>query len=186
MPDIVLPSDHSAPLLAGFRQGGDVIYPRHTETTASPEPTVRDLADCSWQRDLNAQVRAQSAAIGAQLRELGIADGTVESSPFCRTRQTAELVFGHLAKVNPDLFYHVSQLPAEVLAADTKLIARLGQRPPEGGNLVLVGHAPHHARRVRCRAARRAGRDREIDRRDGTFRIVGRLSVNGISVTGGL
>lgn len=115
MPDIVLPSDHSAALLAGLHQGGHVNYPRHTETAASP---------------------------GAQLRELSIADGTVESSPICRTRQTAELVFGRLAKVNPDLFYHVSQLPAEVLAADTKLTARLGQRPPVGGNLVLVGHAP--------------------------------------------
>jgi len=146
---------------------------------------VFDLADCSWQRNLNAQGRAQAAALGAQLRALGISAATVESSPFCRTRETAELVFGRAAKVNPDLFYHVSQTPAEVAVADARLQARLARRPPAGDNVVLVGHAP--TMRDVSGVELPEGQGAIVKPAgDGTFHIVGRLSANGISSGSGL
>lgn len=173
-------ADPQAALAAGLRQGGYVIYLRHAETATTPEPAVRDFADCSWQRNLNAEGRAQAMAIGAQLRALGISATTLEASPFCRTRETAELVFGRPATVDPGLFYHATQTPAEVAAADAKLQARLGQLPPSGGNLVLVGHAP--TMRDVSGVELPEGQGAIVKPNgDGTFRVVGRLGVDGIS-----
>ena len=177
-------ADPQAALVAELRQGGYVIYLRHAETAATPEPAVRDFADCSWQRNLNAQGRAQAAALGAQLRALGISATTVESSPFCRTRETAELVFGRAAKVNPDLFYHVSQTSAEVAVADARLQTRLARRPPAGDNIVLVGHAP--TMRDVSGVELPEGQGAIVKPAgDGTFRIVGRLGAGGISAGAG-
>lgn len=101
-------SDPNAALLADLRQGGYIIYLRHAETETTPEAVVRDLMDCSWQRNLSAAGRRQAAALGDLLRDQGIAVWLVEVGPFCRTRQTAEIAFGRASAVNPDLFYHVS------------------------------------------------------------------------------
>jgi phosphohistidine phosphatase SixA len=177
-------ADPQAALVAALRQGGYVIYLRHAETAPTPEPAVRDFGDCSWQRNLNAQGRAQAVALGAQLRALGISAATVESSPFCRARETAELVFGGEPKVNPDLFYHVSQTPAEVAAADAKLQARFARPPPAGGNVVLVGHAP--TMRDISGVVLPEGQGAIVKPAgDGTFLIVGRLGAGGISAAGG-
>jgi broad specificity phosphatase PhoE len=177
-------ADPQAALVAELRQGGYVIYLRHAETAATPEPAVGDFADCSWQRNLNAQGRAQATALGVQLRALGISAATVESSPFCRTRETAELAFGRAAKVNPDLFYHVSQTPAEVAVADARLQARLARRPPAGDNVVLVGHAP--TMRDVSGVELPEGQGAIVKPAgDGTFRIVGRLGAGGISAGAG-
>ena len=177
------PADPSDALRADLRQGGYVIYLRHAETDTMPEPMVRDLADCIWQRNLNARGHAQADAIGAQLRGLGITAGRLEASPFCRTRQTAERVFGRLAMVNPDLYYHVSQSPQQVAATDAKLKARLGQRPSGGGNLVLIGHAPT-MRNVSAVELPEGQGAIVKPNGDGTFRVVGRLDENGVSAAG--
>lgn len=176
-------ADPQAALLAGLRQGGYIIYLRHAETRATPEPSVGDLADCSWQRNLNDDGFAQAAALNAQVRELGIAVSALEASPFCRTRQTADLVFGQQARINPDLYYHVTQTPAEVAVADATLRARLGKLPPRGGNLVLVGHAP--TMRDAAGVELPEGQAAIVKPNgDGTFRVVGRLGVGGVSAVG--
>jgi phosphohistidine phosphatase SixA len=46
------------------------------------------------QRNLTDGGRADARAIGAAIRSLGIPIGEVLASPFCRTRETAELIFG--------------------------------------------------------------------------------------------
>lgn len=173
-------SDPNAALLADLRQGGYVIYLRHAETETTPEPVVRDLADCSWQRNLSAAGRAQAAALGAVLRQQGIAVAAVEASPFCRTRQTAEIAFSRAPAINSDLFYHVSQTPEQVAAANAALKAMLGRRPPAGGNLLLVGHAPTMRDAATVELPEGEGAIVKPGG-DGTFRVVGRLGTNGIS-----
>ena len=56
--------------------------------------------DCAHQRNLTDGGRADARAIGAAIRSLGIPIGEVLASPFCRTRETAELIFGR-ATVSP-------------------------------------------------------------------------------------
>ena len=173
-------ADPNAALLADLRQGGYVIYLRHAETATTPEPAVRDLADCSWQRNLSAAGRVQAAALGAVLQQQGIAVATIEASPFCRTRQTAEIAFGRAPTINPELLYHVSQTPEQVAAANAALKAMLGRRPPAGGNLLLVGHAP--TMRDAATVELPEGEGAIVKPAgDGTFRVVGRLGTNGIS-----
>jgi hypothetical protein len=85
--------------------------------------------------------------------------------------------------VNPDL-HHVSQTPAEVAVADARLQARLARRPPVGDNVVLVGHAP--TMRDVSGVELPEGQGAIVKPAgDGTFRIVGRLGVSGISAGAG-
>jgi phosphohistidine phosphatase SixA len=179
IPAEVLASEGYKSLVADLRQGGFVIYLRHAVTETTPEPVVRDLADCGWQRDLSADGRRQAAAIGARLAELQVPVTTVEASPFCRTRQTAEIAFGRAPTINGELFYHVTQTPEQVAAANARLRARLAAPPPRGANIVLVGHSPtmKEASGVELpegqgAVVRPAG--------DGTFRIMARLTESGI------
>ncbi|MGQ0582210.1 MAG: histidine phosphatase family protein [Reyranella sp.] len=181
MPMALAPaSDPNAALLADLRQGGYIIYLRHAETETTPEPVVRDLADCSWQRNLSAAGRAQAAALGAVLRQQGVALAAVEASPFCRTRQTAEIALGSAPVINPDLFYHVSQTPEQVAAANAALKVMLGRRPPAGGNLLLVGHAPTMREAATVELPEGQGAIVKPGG-DGTFRVVARLGMDGIS-----
>jgi len=170
--------DPYAALIADLRHGGYVLYLRHAETETMGESVVHDLGDCSWQRNLNQHGREQAAIIGAKFRELGVSFSRIEASPFCRTRQTAEIAFGRTPALNSDLFYHVTQTPEQVAAADAKLKLRLGQR--QAGNLALVGHAPT----MRDVAAVELPEGQGALVRpngDGTFRVVARVSVNGIT-----
>lgn len=169
-----------AALLGDLRQGGYVIYLRHAETAATPEQAVGDLGDCSWQRNLNDDGRRQAAMVGARLIEQGIAVAVLEASPFCRTRQTAELAFGRAPRINPDLLYHVTQTPEQVAAANAKFKARLAERPPAGGNLVLVGHSPTMKEASSVELAEGQGAIVKPNG-DGSFRVVGRLSEAGIT-----
>lgn len=171
--------DPQAALLAGLRQGGYLLYLRHAETAVTPEPAVRDLEDCGWQRNLSQQGRAQAAALGAMLRQQGVAFAAVESSGFCRTRQTAELVFGRAPTVSADLLYHVSQTPAEIAAATARLKALLGRRPA-AGNVALVGHAPTFRDVTGIELAEAQGAIVK-PAGDGMFIIVGRVDVHGVS-----
>ncbi len=172
-------ADPQAALLAGLRQGGYLLYLRHADTAVAPEPAVRDLQDCGWQRNLSERGRAQAVALGTMLRQQGIPVSAVESSGFCRTRQTAELAFGRAPTVSADLFYHVSRTPAETAADTLRLKARLG-RLPAAGNVVLVGHAPTFRDVTGIELGEGQGAIVK-PAGDGTFIVVGRFDADGIS-----
>jgi phosphohistidine phosphatase SixA len=178
-PSARAPLDPYAALLADLRQGGYVFYLRHGETETALESEVRDLRDCRWQRNLNDYGREQAAAIGARFRELGIAFAQVEASPFCRTRETAELVFGGAPLLNYALYYHATQTLAAIEATNARLKARLGQRPTRG-NLALVGHAPTMREAAKVELPEGHGALVKPNG-DGTFRVVARVSGKGIS-----
>ncbi|MBX9947298.1 MAG: histidine phosphatase family protein [Reyranella sp.] len=164
---------------ADLQRGGYIVYLRHAETATTPEPAVRDLADCAWQRNLNAQGRAQAGAIGARFRALDIPVTTLESSPFCRAVQTAELAFGRKPTIDSGLFYHVSQSPAQIAAGVAWLKERLS-RPPASGNTVLVGHAPPFKGVTGIELAEGQGAIAKPNGA-GSFRVVALISGNGIS-----
>jgi phosphohistidine phosphatase SixA len=118
--------------------------------------------------------------VGGRLSEQDIPVAALEASPFCRTRQTAELAFGRVPQVNADLLYHSTQTPEQVAAANAKLKARLAAPPPAGGNVVLVGHSPTMKEAAAVELPEGQGAIVKPTG-DGSFRIVARLTEAGIT-----
>lgn len=84
-----------AALAAAIRSGGYIVYFRHTATDFSQnDEKMRDFDDCANQRNLTDAGREQAKKIGAAWRRLNIPVGRVLASPYCRTREVAQLAFG--------------------------------------------------------------------------------------------
>ncbi len=82
--------------LEQLRAGGFVLYLRHGRTDNShPDrvPSV-DFNDCTTQRPLTAEGRADCARIGAALRQARIPIGDVHVSPLCRAKDSAAAALG--------------------------------------------------------------------------------------------
>src|SRR6266704_7202881 len=89
------------PLLAALKAGGLVLYFRHTSTDfGQNDDQMSGYEDCARQRNLTDRGRDEARQIGAAIRRLRIPIGEVLASPFCRTRETAQLIFGR-ATVSP-------------------------------------------------------------------------------------
>lgn len=91
-----LASDGSAPTLAALlRAGGCVMMLRHAQTEAGiGDPPGFTLGNCSTQRNLSDEGRAQSRRIGAWFQSQGLQPRAVQSSAWCRCIDTATLAFG--------------------------------------------------------------------------------------------
>src|SRR5262245_46603291 len=90
-----------AELLAALRQGGYVLYFRHAATDFSQnDEKMKRYEDCADQRNLIDRGRADARAAGAAIRALKIPVERVLASPFCRTVETAQLMFGRAEKMN--------------------------------------------------------------------------------------
>ena len=86
---------NAAALAAALKSGGYIIYFRHTATDFSQnDEKMRDFDDCANQRNLTDAGREQAKKIGAAWRGLNIPVGRVLASPYCRTREVAQLAFG--------------------------------------------------------------------------------------------
>jgi virginiamycin B lyase len=128
-------------LTRSLHGGGLVVVFRHAATDFSkPDQDNVVVADCSTQRNLSTQGRADARAIGRGVRRLGLPVGKVYASAYCRTLETARLAFGR-ATVHPAL---LNTIAAEHDAAWRKQIrdARklLGTKPAPGELTVLVTH----------------------------------------------
>lgn len=83
--------DDTAALL---RAGGVVIAFRHALAPGTFDPPGFRLGDCSTQRNLSAEGRAQAGRIGAWFGARSLVPARVRSSPWCRCVDTATLAFG--------------------------------------------------------------------------------------------
>jgi broad specificity phosphatase PhoE len=138
---LVLPAPARAgeDLWARLKAGGQVILIRHTITTPGVgDPPGMRLEDCSTQRNLSAEGRADAGRIGGAFRARGIPVARVLSSPWCRCLETARLAFGGEPEPWAPLgnLFGRPERRAEQVAA---MRARVGE-PLTGGNLVLVSH----------------------------------------------
>jgi len=163
-------------LLADLRKGGYVVYFRHAATDFSQnDERMKRYEDCADQRNLIDKGRADARAAGAAIRELGIPVDRVLASPFCRTVETAQLLFGRAEKMS-----EVRGGPA--VAADSDRYSELRKilatpvRP--GTNLVVVSHGnpfysvagPPYLAEGEAAVVQPLGRD---------FRIVARIRIDG-------
>lgn len=74
-------------------QPGTMVLFRHALAPGSGDPPGFRLNDCSTQRNLSEEGRAQARRIGLAFKTRRIEVGSVWSSQWCRTRETADLAF---------------------------------------------------------------------------------------------
>lgn len=128
-PSISTPTGpHPVELINLLRKGGYVIYIRHAKTDFSQKDTTADYDNCAGQRNLTDEGRMQAKNMGAAFRALGIPVGRVIASPYCRTRETAELAFGKYERANH--YETAKSMTKDLLAA----------APADGPNTIMVAH----------------------------------------------
>jgi hypothetical protein len=130
--------------VAALRAGGFVLYFRHTSTDfGQNDEKMTGYEDCAAQRNLTDQGRAEARAVGNDIRALGIPVGDVLASPFCRTMETARLIFGRATSTPAVRGGPAVPESPERYAALRELLAA---SVPRGTNVVIVSHGnPYRA-----------------------------------------
>lgn len=135
---------HEESFWSAIKKGGHVVLIRHVRT----EPGVGDppgftIGDCSTQRNLSAQGRADAKRIGTAFRNRAIPVDAVLSSRWCRCVDTAQLAFGRVetAPMIDSMFTDDTNARQSKLRDTASYIARYAARSAGKGNLVLVTHA---------------------------------------------
>lgn len=77
-----------------LRVPGAVVVLRHSFAPGGFDPPTARLDDCSTQRNLDANGRAQAQRVGEAFRRNAVTVGPVLSSPRCRCLDTGRLAFG--------------------------------------------------------------------------------------------
>jgi len=135
-----LPSREIAPaqLLAELRKGGYILYFRHAATDFSQnDEKMKSFEDCANQRNLIDRGRSDARIVAAAIRRLGIPVERVLASPFCRTVETAQLLFGRAEKMQEVRGGPSAPADAERYAALRRILAT---PIPAGANLAVISH----------------------------------------------
>jgi hypothetical protein len=167
-----------AALVQALKTGGLILYFRHTSTDfGQNDDAMTGYEDCARQRNLTDRGRDEARAIGAAIKRLNIPVGDILASPFCRTRETAQLIFGRST-----VSAAVRGGPARPDNADRYADLRklLSTPPRAGSDLVIASHGnPFHA--VAADASYLAEGEAAVIRPLGArgFRIVARIPKDG-------
>jgi phosphohistidine phosphatase SixA len=85
---------HEGDAAALLREGGVVLALRHALAPGTFDPPQFKLGDCSTQRNLSEEGRAQARRTGQWFKARALQPSRVRSSPWCRCMDTATLAFG--------------------------------------------------------------------------------------------
>ena len=126
--------------LQGNAPKGYVLLLRHSLAPGVGDPENFRVSDCSTQRNLSEQGRQDAREIGKWLQRREIKIARVESSRWCRAKETAQLL--NLGKVRPnrnlDSLFQETNLEAH---PQTRNIRRqIVSHRAKTGLLVMVGH----------------------------------------------
>ena len=127
--------------LQGTNPTGYVLLMRHALAPGIGDPENFNVNDCSTQRNLSEQGRQDARDIGAWLQRRGVKIFRVESSRWCRAKETAQLL--NIGKVRPNrnldsLFQDADPLASPQTANIRK---RIINHRKVRGLLVMVGHS---------------------------------------------
>jgi phosphohistidine phosphatase SixA len=114
---------------------------RHALAPGTGDPAGYSLNDCSTQRNLDGQGKQQATRTGQWLQRQGIQKAMVLTSPWCRCKDTANLLGYGQPEVEPAIgsFFEASQEAADYTQRLQKRLAQLG--PTKGDKaLILVTH----------------------------------------------
>jgi len=127
-------------LIKALQSGGHIIYMRHSSTDHTQKDLDRQkLDDCSQQRNLSEAGRNQAKKIGRAIRKLEIPVEEVISSPYCRCKDTARLVFEQF-KIDPLLGFSISKNKEESILLGKHLYNVMLNSTIGNKNTVFVGH----------------------------------------------
>jgi phosphohistidine phosphatase SixA len=118
---------------------GRVLLLRHARAPGTFDPPGFRLGDCSTQRNLDAEGRAQAQAVGRWFERHGQVVERVRSSPWCRCMETAQLAFGRVEAwdaLGSPVNLSLDQKRRQVVA----LTQALGEVKAQGGLHVWVSH----------------------------------------------
>ncbi|MEK3823642.1 MULTISPECIES: histidine phosphatase family protein [Paenibacillus] len=134
-------------IIHDLQNGGYILYIRHGDATVGEDQHDLSLTDCTTQRNLNALGKEQAKKYGSAIRKLNIpVYMPVESSPLCRTIETAQTAFG-IQNVKANDFwlniYKLSQNPSTETMNSTLQVfnKEVEQTPPSHFNRVIVAHS---------------------------------------------
>jgi phosphohistidine phosphatase SixA len=119
-------------------QPGRIVLFRHALAPGGGDPPGFQLNDCTTQRNLSEEGRAQAWRIGQAFATRRVAVGAVWSSQWCRTRETADIAFPKLLQDQPAFNSFFSE--REASAAQTAAARRLFAGWSGPGVLVVVTH----------------------------------------------
>jgi len=130
-------------LINKLQSGGYIIYMRHAKTNrkqANRNTQQLDFDNCATQRNLSDEGISQTKLIGKIIKELNIPIGEVRSSPYCRTKDTANYVFGeHI--IDPNLAFSMGKLAQESKKLGLYLLNAMLASTDVTANTVYVGHS---------------------------------------------
>jgi len=127
-----------AELMSELRKGGYILYFRHAATDFSQnDSNMKSFEDCAGQRNLIDRGRADARVVGAAIKLLAIPVGAVLASPFCRTVETAQLVFGRAEKTQEARGGPAAPADSDRYAPLRKILITPVQK---GANLAVVSH----------------------------------------------
>jgi phosphohistidine phosphatase SixA len=157
-----------------LRDGGYVVLLRHAYAPSSAEPAGFDIENCRTQRGLSERGRQQARRMGALFDTRAEPMTRVLASRFCRTLETAEIVFRNneiepMAALDPTTDDTVRD------ANRAEILEEIGNFS-DRGNMVMVTHLE-----VIQALTGETPREGEaiIVRRDGeNLRVLGRIVFN--------
>lgn len=129
---------HSAALALDQLPPGAIVLVRHALAPGVGDPPGFTLNDCASQRNLDTRGREQAVALGQAFRQAAVPVQRVETSQWCRARDTATLAFPGLVHDNPDFnsfFAGRGSEPHSTQRARDRLLAWRGP-----GVLVVITH----------------------------------------------
>jgi phosphohistidine phosphatase SixA len=119
-------------------QGGVAVMIRHAQTVPGVgDPPGFRLGDCSTQRNLSEEGRAQARRLGAAFEARGIKPARVLSSQWCRCIDTAIAAFGRPA---PEPALNSFFDDRKTAPAQSEAVRKLMAAVKPGTLLVLVTH----------------------------------------------
>jgi phosphohistidine phosphatase SixA len=126
--------------LQGTNPKGYVLLLRHTIAPGVGDPENFKLNDCSTQRNLSQLGREDAKAVGDWLERRDIKISRVESSRWCRAKETAQLLGIGRVRLNANLdSLFESQDPANAIQT-VRVKKQIVDWRNKSGLLVLVGH----------------------------------------------
>ena len=119
---------------------GYVLLLRHALAPGSGDPANFKLNDCSTQRNLSQVGREDAKSVGDWLKRRDIKIARVESSRWCRAKETARLLDIGRVRLNPNLdSLFESADPAKAIQT-ARVKKQIVDWRNKSGLLVLVGH----------------------------------------------
>jgi phosphohistidine phosphatase SixA len=126
--------------LQGTAPKGYVLLLRHSLAPGVGDPENFDLRDCSTQRNLSAVGRQDAQDVGRWLARREIKIARVESSRWCRAKETANLLNLGKVRLNRNLDSLFEEADALNHPQTIKVRKQIVNHRNKSGMLILVGH----------------------------------------------